>query len=223
MTYAESQVSESQFSRYIKSLLAGEKAPCSDVVFELLEKEIDIKDIYINVFQRSMYEIGTLWEHNKISVATEHLATVITESLLNLIYPHLFSTRRVGQKVVICCVTHEYHQIGGKMVADIFEFHGWDGYFLGANTPLTALIEFVQEKQPHLVGFSLSIPDNRVHLEKVIDAIQIQFNGLDIIVGGQAFLYGVADMLEQFPDVRYISGLHELESMVIQKKEENLL
>jgi hypothetical protein len=27
-------------------------------------------------------------------------------------------------------VANEYHQIGGKMVADIFELNGWRGYFV---------------------------------------------------------------------------------------------
>lgn len=210
---------EPNFKEYMTALLDGDKVRCNRVVHELLEQKVDIKDIYVNIFQRSMYQIGNLWQHNKISIATEHLATVITESLLNLIYPILFSTRRTGKKAVVCCVTEEYHQIGGKMVADLFEFHGWDGYFLGANTPLSALADFINEKQPQLLGLSLSIPDNRVYLEEILRVIRHQFNKLDIIVGGQAFLYGAGDILEKYPDVRYISGLNELENKIIKESE----
>ena len=66
---------------------------------------------------------------------TEHLATAISESLLNLTYPRLFAQPRNGKSAVVTCVSNEYHQIGGKMVADIFELNGWRGHFLGANMP----------------------------------------------------------------------------------------
>ena len=219
MKIYKSTINDALFKQYMSYLLEGDKTSCSETIYELLEKKTDIKDIYVNIFQRSMYEIGTLWEHNKISIATEHLATMITETLLNLVYPTLFSTHRSGQKAIICCVANEYHQIGGKMVADLFEFHGWDGYFLGANTPLSAVLDFINEKQPHLVGFSLSIPANRVHLEEVLHEVMAGFKELNVIVGGQAFMHGAGEVLEKFPGIKYIAGLHELESIVLQKEE----
>ena len=33
---------------------------------------ISVKDIYLHVFQSSLYEIGRLWQENKITVAQEH-------------------------------------------------------------------------------------------------------------------------------------------------------
>ena len=34
------------------------------------------------------------------------------------------------------------------MVADIMESHGWDAWFLGADTPLEDLLSLLQDKQP---------------------------------------------------------------------------
>jgi len=42
------------------------------------------------------------------------------------------------------------------MVADMLEMNGWDGYFIGANTPLPELIRFIESKNPDLIGLSLS-------------------------------------------------------------------
>jgi methanogenic corrinoid protein MtbC1 len=218
MKHATSQINKDIFNRYMKSLLSGDKASCGQVIQDLLKKKTDIKDIYINLLQQSMYKIGSLWEKNKISIATEHLATAITESLLGLIYPTLFSTNRTGKKAVICCVPNEYHQIGARMVADMFELYGWDSYFLGGNTPLGSLLDFVNKTKPHLIGISLSLRENSQYLEKIVQKIRLRFKRIDIIVGGQAFLYGAQDLLKKLPEVHYIAEIQNLETAVLDKK-----
>ncbi len=61
-----------------------------------------------------MYEVGRLWEFNRISLAKEHLVTAITEGLLNLAYPRLFEKTSVDsqneKKVVISCAANEFNQ-----------------------------------------------------------------------------------------------------------------
>jgi methanogenic corrinoid protein MtbC1 len=215
-----SQITETLYRQYLEHLLAGNKKSCITIINELLGRNIDIKDLYTNLFQRSMYEVGHLWESNQISIATEHLATFSTEGLLNLVYPVLFSTPRVGKKAVISCVKNGYHQVGGKMVADIFELKGWDGYFLGANTPSRALVQFIDEQKPRLVGLSISILSNLVHLQHTLKILRTTFPNLDIILGGQAFRYGGMEVLEKFRNVVYIPSLTELENLVIKKNNE---
>jgi len=128
-----------------------------------------------------MYKVGGLWETNHISVANEHLATSITEALLNLCYPAVSGTERIGKTAVISCSANEFHQVGGKMVADILELNGWDGYFLGANTPPEDMTQFIQEKQPDLVGLSLSNLFNIDQLKTSIEAVKDDFPNMDLI------------------------------------------
>jgi MerR family transcriptional regulator, light-induced transcriptional regulator len=150
-------IDEPLFQTYLSALLAGRHGDCRSMVQGLIEKHIDLKDLYTNLFQRSLYTVGELWENNKITVAREHLTTSITESLLNLVYPSMFATERIGKKTVISCSANEFHQLGGKMVADIFELNGWDGFFLGANTPPDDLSAFIQETQPDVVGLPVGL------------------------------------------------------------------
>ena len=117
-------IDESVYENYLTALLAGRRSECHSIVQRLLDEDIDLKKLYTDLFQRSMYRVGELWENNRITVANEHLSTSITESLLNLAYPSIFARERIGRKVVISCAVNEFHQIGGKMVANIFEFNG---------------------------------------------------------------------------------------------------
>jgi methanogenic corrinoid protein MtbC1 len=183
-------------------------------VQDLLDLDIDIYRLYVNLFQQAMYEVGELWEMNRISVATEHLATSITEGLLILVYPRIFGAYHNGRKAVIACVANEYHQLGGKMVADIFELHGWDSYFLGANTSPEKLLRLIDEKKPDLIGLSLAIYSNLDNLLNVIEIVRATFRELSILVGGQAFRRGGTELVSRYEGVTYIPCLRDLESRI---------
>lgn len=208
-------ITEELYHGYLASLLAGEHRRCHTVVTGLLGQGVEIKDLYIDLFQRSLYEVGEMWEHRKISVAVEHMASAITESLLTLVYPAIFSAEHSGKSVVISCVANECHQIGSKMVADFFELHGWHGYFLGANTPKADLLQMIDEKQPQLVGLSLSLTSNLRTLVRTIRDITDRRPDSQIIVGGQAFRHGGVDALCQFTNARHISSLGDLKAIMV--------
>ena len=150
-------LTENEYRDYLDNLLSGNRQACMDVVQRLLDEKVGVRAIYLDLFQRSLYDVGSMWERNEISVAVEPLATAVTERLMSLVYPVLFRGERVNKKAVVACVANEYHQIGGRMVADIFELNGWDSYFLGANTPTSSLIDMISRTEPDIVGLSLAV------------------------------------------------------------------
>ncbi len=205
------------YDKFISRLLAGDRGACVLILQGLIKQEVPVRDIYVDLFQRALYKIGELWEHNRISVSVEHMATAIVEGLCTLVYPAIFSGEHSGKKAVVSCAANEFHQLGGKMVADIFELNGWDGYFLGANMPGDELLKFIDEKNPDVLGLSLSV---YFHLKSLIDTIESvlsSFSNLDIIVGGQAFRWGGIDIISKFQGVTYIESLASLEKMIREK------
>ena len=207
-------ITEATYDKYLSHLLAGDRFECRKVVEALLDAKVDIRDLYLQLFQRSLYRVGELWETNRISVATEHLATSITETLLTLVYPELFRTDHVGKKAVISCGTNEFHQVGGRIVADILELNGWDSYFLGANTPVQDLVQYIDKTQPEMLGMSLSIYFNMPALVETMVEVRASFPRLDIIVGGQAFRWGGADSVKNLANVIFVPSITELENLI---------
>lgn len=201
----------------MNSLLEGDKAKCASIVAHLLEQKIDIKVLYKDLFQRSLYQIGKQWENNKICVATEHVATSITECLLNFTYPNIHSGKKNDKRVVVTCVPKEFHQIGAKMVADLFEINGWETYYVGANTPLNELFKLVSTKKPHLLAVSLTFYLNVLRLFDLIERVQLEFPKLKIIVGGQALADKKSEVLNKYKDVEYIASLNELETFILNQ------
>lgn len=209
-------IPEAIYENYLSLLLEGRRNDCRRVVQDLLEQGVQIKILYTDLFQKSLYHVGELWETNRISVAREHLVTAITEGLLNLTYPMLFSPERYeqGKKIIISCAANEFHQIGGKMAADICELNGCDTDFLGANTSVDHILEHIQQTKPDLVGLSLSVYFNLASLKREIESIRSNFNHLDIFVGGQAFRWGGADIVKQYSATEYIPTLDALEKYI---------
>jgi MerR family transcriptional regulator, light-induced transcriptional regulator len=207
-------IPSSRYDEYLEALLRGERSTCADIVRHLLAAEVPVRTLYTRLFQPALYQVGELWETNQVSVATEHLATAITEGLLHLVYPLLFGGPRLGKSAVISCTPNEYHQLGGKMVADCFELLGWRGYFLGANTPVQDLIAFVHARQPDAVALSLAVYFNLPALLEAATAIRSEFPRLPVLVGGQAFRAGGRGRVEQVPGVCHLASLDELESWI---------
>ena len=209
-------ISEEKYKQYFNNLLQGKKGVCLQVLGDLLEEDKQIKEIYEDLFRRSLYGVGELWELNKISVATEHMATAITENMMITLQPRIFGTERSGKKAVIACVANEYHQVGAKMIADMFEMHGWDGYFIGANTPAKELLRFIEETQPDVTGLSLSIYFNMNVLHETLQHIRKEFPLMPVLVGGQAFRWGGKEVIAAYENVHLLETLDALESFILR-------
>ena len=89
------------YDQYFNNLIKGKRIPCSEILDSLISSEFNVHNIYIDLFQKGLYQVGRMWEHNKISVATEHLATSITENLMNRVYEKIPIVEPVQKKVVI--------------------------------------------------------------------------------------------------------------------------
>jgi MerR family transcriptional regulator, light-induced transcriptional regulator len=202
------------YEEFLQSLLYGNRLKCTEITYNLIRCRLPVKNLYEDVLKTSMYTIGDLWEHGKISVATEHLASAIVEKILNDVYPAIISTEKNNKTVVLACVEHELHQIGIKMVADIFEMNNWNVLCLGANTPTKDLIQFLDLHKPDVVALSLSIYFHMPILDKMIFAIRAAYNDLPIIIGGQAFAHGGEDIVSRYEKVSLLSSLNNVETFI---------
>jgi len=183
----------------------------------MLESGVPVKEIYTDVIKRSMYRIGQLWENDRTSIAREHQATKITEIMISLIYPYILKVPKIDKKVIVTCTDKEFHELGARMVSDIFELNGWKSIYLGANTPKDELIRLIEEENPDVVAISINFYINIVRLIKEIELISEKFPDLQIVVGGQAFSNGNKELLEKYDNVKYISCLDSLEDFIKEK------
>lgn len=175
---------------YIKHLLDGDKQHASKIILNAVkDNNIDIKDLYIYVFQESLIRIGKMWELNKISVAQEHFFTASTQLIISQLYPYIFSTGRNNIAVVSASISGELHEVGARMVSDFLEMDGFDTFYLGSNVPVQDILKYIEKVKAGILGVSCTMA---FHLSKLITLIKEiktseTFKNVKVIVGGNVF------------------------------------
>ena len=70
-------ISEALYIDFLNNLIEGNKKNCTLIIDNLLKNGTSIKEVYMDLIQKSMYRIGQLWDRNKITIAEEHAASHI--------------------------------------------------------------------------------------------------------------------------------------------------
>ncbi|MGE4288187.1 MAG: B12-binding domain-containing protein [Salinivirgaceae bacterium] len=201
-------------NEFLSALLNGNRAACSSIAKSYFEKSNNFIHLYEKIIRQALYNVGKLWANNQISVATEHLATSIAESILNEFYETAISNKRIPLKVVVSSVANEYHQVGLKMVSHVFENQGWDTFILGSNLPTNDLIHFIQQNKPDVLALSLTLYFNLPVLIDLLTIIENTFPDLNVLVGGQAFMHGGTEEIKKFKNISYLKDLDTLELFI---------
>lgn len=202
--------------QFLRSLLSGDRMGGSKLIHDLLNNDVGLRDVYEEVIKETLYRVGELWEQNIITVAEEHLATSVAEAIMNEFFADIVSKDRRQRKVLVGCVEHELHQVGAKMVADVFEMKGWDSFFLGTSIPLEELIRFARELKPDVIAISISIYFHLPQLDVMLARIAEELPDMPVLVGGQAFRHGGKDVVAKYGRVTFIANLYELELFIDQ-------
>jgi len=148
-----------------------------------------IASVYDNIFKVTQQEIGLLWQNNMITVAHEHYCTAATQSIMSTLYPYIFTSEKKERKMVACSVSGDLHEIGIRMLSDLFEIDGWDTYYMGANMPEANIISALVEQNPQLLAISATMPFHITKVQSLIKTIRnnSSFDNIKIIVGGYPF------------------------------------
>ena len=157
------------------------------LIQEFKKKQIPLDDIYVDIIAESMRRIGELWHVGKISVDTEHYCTSVTQMAMAQLYGDLFDGERKNKTLLCACPGTELHEMGARMVADIFENNGWDSIYLGAAVPIHAMLKSIAENHPDLVALSVTMPQHLMDCYELVKQIREKFPLIKIAVGGGAF------------------------------------
>ncbi len=174
---------------YLHTILDGDRIRAQRLVFDALEGGLSIRQIYLDVFQPALYEIGHLWELGRVSIAQEHLATAITQSVLAAIYARVELPTNLTRHAIVACLSGNYHEIGPRMLADLLQVGGFNTRFLGANTPEDSLLDMIETLKPDVVGLPATTTPQVETVQRAIERLRADFTTYrpTVMVGGLAF------------------------------------
>ena len=173
---------------YLDAILGGHRTAALNVALELLRDGRSVPDVYTDLLQAAQYEVGRLWEDNRISVSTEHMATAITQYVVAQMYSRMQIPDSKRGNAIVTGVEGELHQLGANMVADVLEADGWNVRFLGTQLPHRDILQAIDAHEPLLVGISTTMLFNLPTVARLVEDVRRTAPGkLQIIVGGGAF------------------------------------
>jgi MerR family transcriptional regulator, light-induced transcriptional regulator len=174
---------------YLQEVLRGNRKAALELIMEAYRSGYPIPDIYMDVFQEALYEIGRLWEANQISVADEHMGTAITQYVMSNLYQHLDMNDALLGKAVVTGVEGELHQVGANMVSDILEANGWDVIFLGTDIPPEGVIQSLKQHGADLFCISSTMVFSIPKVIQLVEMVRREFgkSAPAIMLGGGAF------------------------------------
>ena len=141
---------------YLRALVERDSTAARRAVDAALAAGLSVDDIYIQVMQPALYEIGHRWALGDLNVAQEHYATSLTQSLLDVLSANRQRPPPDGRLAIVTATPEEQHTLGARMVADFLEADGWEALLLGAGPPARDVLELVDLERPDLVALSTS-------------------------------------------------------------------
>jgi len=170
------------------ALLAGKQQDAFTIINRCIDAGRNLIDIETHVIQPALYSIGEKWQINQVSVAQEHMASAIAQSLMSASLLRYRLPASNGKRVLLACVAANAHAIGLRMVTDAFQLAGWEVQYLGADVPTPALIKQVIDWKPNLVALSVSFPHQLKTVRDVISRLNQALGDRRpaVIIGGLA-------------------------------------
>ncbi|MCC7494484.1 MAG: cobalamin-dependent protein [Fimbriimonadaceae bacterium] len=175
---------------WLDRLLAADRRGALDLVRSAVQGGTSVAELYLQVFQPGLREVGRLWHLSRVTVAHEHYVSAATGWLMGQLQAHAPTEPVHGRRFVGLCVDDELHELGLRMVCDFFDWAGWETHFLGARTPRRSVPPLVEALQPEVVGISCTLPIHVSYCRELVAALRASPAGRQavVLVGGQALL-----------------------------------
>tara|TARA_Y100000590_G_scaffold305665_1_gene344778 strand:- start:9134 stop:9985 length:852 start_codon:yes stop_codon:yes gene_type:complete len=185
-------------------------------VYDAFISNNSLEQFYERIMTPVMIQVGHLWAEEKLSIATEHVASNIAHSLVKVISENSKKSKNDKGKMIITTPVGEDHNLGCNVLDSFLISKGFTTFNLSPSTPAESLIEFIKSIKPDGLIISITLEENIRSGQRLVTKIHERFAKLPIFIGGQAF----SEKNNYKFDGKLISDLHILDQIprIIRKR-----
>ena len=154
-------------------------------IHEEYVKIFNTSDFFDRILKPVMYKIGDDWSTNKISIATEHVASNVAQTLVKIIMDQVSGTGK-KKKILICVPQGEEHHLGCDVLETYLTLKGFKVYNIGTSMPTESILSFIENNKPDVILISITLEDNLAAGQRLVRKLEDQYN-IPILIGGFAF------------------------------------
>ncbi len=169
---------------YTNAALRGDRARAAALAKDFADRDESSLSVVTQLLAPSQCDVGERWLRGECTVADEHSATFVTESVLSSLAVGLEATEPAGT-VAMVCAEEELHSLPARMATELMTANGWRVIHLGNAMPAAKLRYSLAEIDADLVGVSVTLTTNLTGAARTVRAARLA--GCSVICGGRAF------------------------------------
>jgi methanogenic corrinoid protein MtbC1 len=179
----------SVLSHYLEPLLTGNRQACRQAIADALEKQMPAHVLLREVVWRSMEHVDRLYRQDRINAAAEHMAVRINRCVATQLQTRIQQSPPNGRRVLLACADGEMEEVGGQVLADLFEARGWEVYLIGGGVPNDEILSLVGQLRPEILVICGTKPQDAPGIRALIDLIRnVGANPtMNVLVSGGVF------------------------------------
>jgi MerR family transcriptional regulator, light-induced transcriptional regulator len=156
-------------------------------------------DFYEKLLIPVLHRIGEQWANGEIDVATEHVCSNATVTLIDLINQKNSKTITKNalsdRPIIVCTPEGELHSIGCKIIESLLFEKGYNVYNITSSLPTNSIESYLSNINPHLVLISVTLEENINSSIRLVQEIRKSLN-VSLIVGGNALKFASKSQIE---------------------------
>ena len=177
------EASDKSRKQLYKKLIDGEISSCVKIYADYI-KIFNTGDFFDKILKPIMFRIGDEWANNKISIATEHVASNVAQTLVKIIMDKE-TTSGNKKKILVCVPLGEEHHLGCDVIETFLTGKGYKVFNMSSSIPSDSILYFIKNNNPDIVMVSITLEDNLKAGQRLIKKIKDDFD-VPILVGGYA-------------------------------------
>ncbi|HEU5171991.1 MAG TPA: B12-binding domain-containing protein, partial [Nitrososphaeraceae archaeon] len=159
-----------------------------------------ILDFYEKLLIPVLYKIGAQWANGEIDVATEHVCSNATITLIDLINQKNINKKisknsSTNRPIILCTPEGELHNIACKIIESLLLEKGYEVYNITSTLPTNSIESYLDNTNSHLVLVSVTLKENINSAIRLVQKIRKSLN-ISVIVGGNAIKFASKSQIE---------------------------
>jgi cobalamin-dependent methionine synthase I len=159
-------------------------------IYEDYIKIFNMSDFFDKILKPVMYKIGDDWATGRISIATEHVASNVAQTLVKIIMDKVTGNAS-KKKILVCVPLGEEHHLGCDVLETYLSIKGFKVYNMSTSMPTESILSFINYNKPNVVvrkikdefNIPIFVGGFAMHAEKIpkFDATVISDSSLEEI------------------------------------------
>jgi len=168
---ASGMIKVNTLEKYLAALLDGDRNGCRSVIEDAMQSGVPANRVYMDIIWPIMVEVERLYKQDVIDSAQEAFASRINRTIVDQLQNKLPRKTEREKKVVVVSPPDQNCELGGQMMADLFESDGWDVRFVGGSVNNDDILNYIHKYRPDallLYGMkAIHAPDIRQLIDKI--------------------------------------------------------